>query len=49
MDVKKEIPEKINGRKRALVVTPDIGKVMFRKSMGSSSGEHKLSALLYYK
>jgi hypothetical protein len=37
MEVKKEMTIDIKGGSRRLVVTPDIGKVMFRKSMRKTS------------
>jgi hypothetical protein len=37
MEVKKEITREIKGGRRILVVTPDMGKVMCRKSMNCAS------------
>jgi len=37
MEVKKEITMEISGGRRRLVVTPDIGKVVFRKSIRKAS------------
>jgi hypothetical protein len=41
MDVKKEITRETKGGRRTLVVTPDIGKVIFSKSIGASGREQK--------
>jgi len=39
MEVKNEMTREINGGRSRLVVTPDMGKVMFRKSINNASWE----------
>jgi len=41
MDVKKEMAREMSGGRRTLMVTPDIGKVMFKMSIGAPGREEK--------
>jgi hypothetical protein len=41
MEVKNEITREIRGGSRTLVVTPDMGKVMFKMSIGTPEENRK--------